>query len=60
VKVEYTYEGSAPGYAHAYLLAPVKQLVQSLEKKGTVLDLGCGNGSLSHELSKLGFEVHGI
>jgi 2-polyprenyl-3-methyl-5-hydroxy-6-metoxy-1,4-benzoquinol methylase len=35
-------------------------LVQSLEKKGTVLDLGCGNVSLSHELSKVRFEVHGI
>ncbi len=59
-KVEYTYEDSAASWAHAYLLAPVKQLVQSLGKKGTVLDLGCGNGSLSHELAKLGFEVHGI
>jgi len=28
---------------------------QNLGKNGTVLDLGCGNGSLSHELSKLGF-----
>jgi 2-polyprenyl-3-methyl-5-hydroxy-6-metoxy-1,4-benzoquinol methylase len=59
-KAEYAYERSAASCAHAYLLAPVKQLVQSLGKKGTVLDLGCGNGSLSHELSKLGFEVHGI
>ena len=59
-KVEYGYEGSAASCAHAYLLAPVKRLVQSLGKKGPVLDLGCGNGSLSHELSKLGFEVHGV
>ena len=59
-KVEYAYEGSAASCAHAYLLAPVKHLVKSLGKRGTVLDLGCGNGSLSHELSKLGFEVHGI
>ena len=59
-KVEYAYQGSAACCAHAYLLAPVKQLVQSLGKNGTVLDLGCGNGSLSHELSKLGFKVHGI
>jgi 2-polyprenyl-3-methyl-5-hydroxy-6-metoxy-1,4-benzoquinol methylase len=59
-KVEYAYESSAPTCAHAYLLAPVKRLVQSLGKNGTVLDLGCGNGSLSHELSKLGFEVHGV
>ncbi|MGA8215713.1 MAG: class I SAM-dependent methyltransferase [Candidatus Sulfotelmatobacter sp.] len=59
-KVEYEYESSAASCAHAYLLAPVKRLAQSLGKKGPVLDLGCGNGSLSHELSKLGFEVHGV
>jgi 2-polyprenyl-3-methyl-5-hydroxy-6-metoxy-1,4-benzoquinol methylase len=41
-------------------LAPLKKLVQSLGKRGTVLDLGCGNGSFSHELSKLGFEDYGI
>jgi 2-polyprenyl-3-methyl-5-hydroxy-6-metoxy-1,4-benzoquinol methylase len=38
----------------------VKKLVHTLGNKGTVLDLGCGNGSLSHELSKLGFDVYGI
>jgi 2-polyprenyl-3-methyl-5-hydroxy-6-metoxy-1,4-benzoquinol methylase len=59
-KSEYLYRGSAASCAHAYLLAPVKELVQRLGNKGRVLDLGCGNGSLSHELSKLGFEVHGV
>ena len=59
-KSEYPYRGSAASCAHAYLLGPVKKLVQSLGQKGTVLDLGCGNGSLSHELSKLGFEVYGV
>jgi 2-polyprenyl-3-methyl-5-hydroxy-6-metoxy-1,4-benzoquinol methylase len=41
-------------------LAPIKKLLQSLKETGSALDLGCGNGSLSHELSKLGFAVHGI
>jgi|ERR1017187_8360262 2-polyprenyl-3-methyl-5-hydroxy-6-metoxy-1,4-benzoquinol methylase len=59
-KSEYPYRSSAAGCAQAYLLAPVKKLVQSLGNKGPVLDLGCGNGSLSHELSKLGFEVYGV
>ncbi len=59
-KTEYAYEASAASCAHAYLSAPLKKLVQSLGKSGTVLDLGCGNGSFSHELSKLGFEVYGI
>jgi 2-polyprenyl-3-methyl-5-hydroxy-6-metoxy-1,4-benzoquinol methylase len=59
-KIECVYEDSAGSCAHVYLLAPVKRLVQTLAKKGTVLDLGCGNGSFSHELSKLGFEVYGV
>ena len=57
---EYAYRASAASCAHAYLLPAIKQLVQSFGKQGTVLDLGCGNGSLSHELSKLGFKVYGL
>ena len=57
---DYVYRGSAACCAHAYLLTPIKKLLKSLGKTGSVLDLGCGNGSLSHELSKLGFAVHGI
>src|SRR5579864_588814 len=63
-KSEYAYRASAASCAHVYLLPAIKKLVQSLdrhrEKRRTILDLGCGNGSLSHELSKLGFEVSGI
>jgi 2-polyprenyl-3-methyl-5-hydroxy-6-metoxy-1,4-benzoquinol methylase len=59
-KSEYPYRVSAASCAHAYLLPAIKKLVQSLGNKGKVLDLGCGNGSLSHELSKLGFEVYGV
>ena len=57
---ENVYRGSAACCAHAYLLAPIKTLLQSFRNTGSALDLGCGNGSLSHELSKLGFAVHGI
>src|SRR5215470_16968426 len=59
-EAEFRYEGSTASCAHDYLLAPVKQLLQSLGKTCKVLDLGCGNGSFSHELSKLGFEVCGV
>jgi 2-polyprenyl-3-methyl-5-hydroxy-6-metoxy-1,4-benzoquinol methylase len=59
-RCEYSYERSDASCAHAYLWAPLKKVVQSLGAKGTVLDLGCGNGSLSHELSKIGFEVYGV
>jgi SAM-dependent methyltransferase len=57
---EYFYEHSDASCAHPYLLGPLKKLIQSVGTKGTVLDLGCGNGSLSHELSKFGFEVYGL
>lgn len=31
----------------------------SLDEKSTILDLGCGNGSMVHELRILGFEAYG-
>jgi 2-polyprenyl-3-methyl-5-hydroxy-6-metoxy-1,4-benzoquinol methylase len=59
-ELAYLYEAATPSCAHAYLQEPVKELVRGIRTKGRLLDLGCGNGSLSHELSKLGFEVHGL
>ena len=59
-KPEYSYESSNAGCAHAYLLPAVKHLVNAFAKNGKILDLGCGNGSLSHELSKDGHRVCGM
>ncbi len=60
VRVEYLYCDSAASCAHAYLLASVRKLLKGIGTRAKVLDLGCGNGYFSHEIAKLGFEVHGV
>ncbi len=58
--VEFRFHNSEPRCAHEYLLPAVRRMLGNVRKNGRVLDLGCGNGSLSFALSKLGFEVHGV
>ena len=52
----WTDSNSAP--AHEYILP---ELIQTLQRRNArrVLDLGCGNGSLTHALCRRGFEVVG-
>lgn len=59
-KCGYAYTGAGGSCAHSYILTPLTELIRGLQVRGRIVDLGCGNGSLSHELCKLGFEVHGI
>lgn len=48
--------------SHSYILPIVKKLLLSentdISKK--IFELGCGNGSVANELSKLGFDVTGV
>jgi 2-polyprenyl-6-hydroxyphenyl methylase/3-demethylubiquinone-9 3-methyltransferase len=44
--------------SQAYLMAPVLAQLQKLQA-GTVLDLGCGNGAVSHHLHRMGYRVFG-
>lgn len=44
--------------SHAYLLPRLTALCQTLRAR-QVLDLGCGNGELSHAMANAGFEVVG-
>lgn len=46
--------------AHAYLLPALVELCRDLPPGSRLLDIGCGNGSLAHEFSKLGYSVVGI
>jgi 2-polyprenyl-3-methyl-5-hydroxy-6-metoxy-1,4-benzoquinol methylase len=60
---EYAYTNSALGHHHAYLTTPLLALLPSSAshtKKLKVLDLGCGNGSLSHYIAQVGYEVVGV
>lgn len=55
---DYGYNDSKHTHAHAYIL---NKLVNLLDKRQnqTILDLGCGNGSLAKALLQQGFNVYG-
>lgn len=61
---EYTYTTAEVGHHHHYLLPPLLKLLKSKKhistKKLRILDIGCGNGSLSHLISQEGYEVVGV
>jgi 2-polyprenyl-3-methyl-5-hydroxy-6-metoxy-1,4-benzoquinol methylase len=61
---EYAYTNSNEGHHHAYLLPPLLALLKQQTSPGIpkprVLDLGCGNGSLSKQIALQGYEVIGV
>ncbi len=61
---EYAYTDSSLTNAHSFLLSPLLSLLpqnpDSDAKKLRLLDLGCGNGSLSNVLAQKGYEVVGV
>ncbi|MBE9008240.1 class I SAM-dependent methyltransferase [Fortiea sp. LEGE XX443] len=63
---EYTYESSESSHHHLYLIKPlIRMISQSTyhienQRKIRILDIGCGNGSLSNLLAQNGYEVVGI
>lgn len=63
-KYEYSYFNSNSGHHHAYLISPLLEILSykmsSSEQKPRVLDLGCGNGSLSYLIAQQGYEVVGV
>ncbi|MEH2374711.1 class I SAM-dependent methyltransferase [Nostoc sp.] len=66
-KYEYSYSDSKPGHHHSYLIKPLMEMIISesvdiLEHKTKlrILDIGCGNGSLSNLIAHQGYEVVGI
>ena len=60
----YYYTNNCPRYHHTYLLSPLLEMLvkqqSTSQKKLRVLDLGCGNGSLSHVIAEHGCEVVGV
>ena len=63
-KYEYSYTESHPGHHHAYLISPLLEMLSqrtlSSQQKPRVLDIGCGNGSLSHLIAQQGYKVVGV
>jgi 2-polyprenyl-3-methyl-5-hydroxy-6-metoxy-1,4-benzoquinol methylase len=61
---EYTYTNSESGHHHHYLLPPLLKVLNNLKNKRItkpqILDIGCGNGSLSALVAQQGYEVVGI
>ncbi|MGD1949836.1 MAG: class I SAM-dependent methyltransferase [Leptolyngbyaceae cyanobacterium] len=59
---EYSYVTAAPANAHGFLLQPLLAMLPKLKKGQTlrVLDLGCGNGSLSNQVAQKGYQVTGV
>lgn len=61
---EYTYTNNCPAIAHSFLLPPLLSMLRkpahTESEKIRVLDLGCGNGSLSNAIAHQGYEVVGI
>ncbi|NJP09718.1 MAG: methyltransferase domain-containing protein [Leptolyngbyaceae cyanobacterium RU_5_1] len=60
---EYSYTHGAPLHHHAYLLDPLLQLLprsQPQQPSLRILDLGCGNGSLTQQLAQAGYLMTGV
>ncbi len=59
----YVYQDSGLNCSHDYLLPEIIRILKSLnlqDKQKKIFELGCGNGSVANELSKLGFDVTGV
>ena len=59
----YSYAGAGLNHSHGYLLPALRGILRSVNlppERRRVFDLGCGNGSVAHELSRLGFDVTGV
>ena len=64
-KPEYSYLTSESGCHHDYLLKPLMEMISASAKRVEgervrILDIGCGNGSLSNLIAQQGYEVVGV
>lgn len=57
----YVYDDANLNASHDYLLPAVTSILASLSTEGRrIFEVGCGNGSVANELSKIGFDVTGV
>ncbi|MEM7063169.1 MAG: class I SAM-dependent methyltransferase [Cyanobacteria bacterium P01_B01_bin.77] len=59
---EYLYQDAQLVHAHGFLMQPLLSMLpkSNASKKLRVLDLGCGNGSLTNVIAQQGYEVVGM
>lgn len=57
--IEYVYHDDSIDHTSNYIFKPLLKVLSN-KKSYTILDLGCGNGSLANKLIKLGYNVYGI
>ena len=61
---QYAYLDGQSSHHHAYLLPPLLEMLSEIklcsQQKPRILDLGCGNGSLTHLIAQQGYEVVGV
>ena len=55
---DYGYSSAELGWANSYLFHHLQTLLGHTQ--GTVLDLGCGNGSIARALIGAGYDVYGV
>ena len=65
IKTNYAYSSQQLSHTYSYMLPQLLSMLpptknQNSNKKTTLLDLGCGNGSLCSLLAKKGYEVTGV
>lgn len=59
--LNYNYSRTGPTWDHSIVLPPVIQAARSIPSKGSILDIGCGNGAMLAEVRKLGsFRLCGV
>ncbi|MDB9347404.1 class I SAM-dependent methyltransferase [Nodularia spumigena] len=63
---EYSYQDSETEHHHAYIIPALMEMISESapllesQPKPRILDIGCGNGSLSNLIAQYGYEVVGV
>ncbi|MEA5526351.1 methyltransferase domain-containing protein [Nodularia spumigena] len=66
-KYQYSYRDSQTSHHHDYIIPALMEMISETaaavvenKQKPRILDIGCGNGSLSNLIAQHGYEVVGV